>query len=122
MRTLITGLFLLLTFAAYSQTQGFTGHVTETGTNDTLVNVAVRLRFTPYVSLTPMNGSFCFENVPAGKYMVQIEEEGYESITDTVTVIKGQLVAREYKLVPVTPIQTTAMEPMKKVNTRKSLK
>ena len=122
MKTLITGLFLLLAFAAHSQTQGIKGVVTEKGSNDTLMFAGVQLQFTPYMSVTDEDGNYSFVNIPAGKYILTIHEDGYETVSDTIAIAKGDFIVKKYELIPIpdNPLIVSGIRSMG--NNRKNLR
>jgi hypothetical protein len=51
----------------------------------------VRIEGTALSTTTDENGEFTLENVPAGDYSLEVEKDGYEQETSSVTVSEGQI-------------------------------
>lgn len=77
-------LFFFLTLISFSQSYTFSGVVREQGKKEAIIGVNVVLRLAKdstqfYGTSTALNGSFEIQNVPAGRYRVELSFLGYET-------------------------------------------
>ncbi len=88
-----------LSLAAQSAGNGaIQGRVYNPATKQYVRNAEVRLEGTNQVTSTENDGSFRFNNVPAGSATVTVDFSGYTTARDTFTVAAGQTAAREINL------------------------
>lgn len=89
-----------------------TGRVSDARTGEPLSDARIQLGS---AALTPLSsipgGHFEYEHLPEGRYEVEVEMEGYESIRREVEALDGSALALDLKLTPLAP------EPMPTVPT-----
>src|SRR3954464_4322363 len=74
------------------------GRVYNPATGQYVRNAEVRLEGTNQVASTESDGSFTFNNVPAGQAAVTVTYTGYTTARETFTVASGQTATREINL------------------------
>lgn len=85
-------ILLMLSTAAYSQANLFgtlSGVIVDQSTKETIIGANVLIVGTELGTSTDFDGFFALNNVPAGKYTVQISYIGYENITISDVEIKA---------------------------------
>jgi len=85
-------ILLTLSTAAFSQANLFgtlSGVIVDQGTKETIIGANVLIMGTDFGTSTDFDGFFALNNVPAGKYTVQISYIGYENITISDVEIKA---------------------------------
>src|SRR4051794_14025951 len=75
------------------------GTVYNPSTKEFVRNAEVRLEGTNQMAYPANDGSFRFENAPAGQATVTVSYSGYETAKETFTVSAGQPAVREINLV-----------------------
>lgn len=85
-------ILLMLSTAAYSQANLFgtlSGVIVDQSTKETIIGANVLIVGTEIGTSTDFDGFFALNNVPAGKYTIQISYIGYENMTISDVEIKG---------------------------------
>ena len=77
------------------------GQVTDYSSGDPLVNVQVTLLPGARTTQTGTDGSFFFDGLDAGQYVVSVQKTGYSSNRKNVTVISNETVSI---VIPLTSI------------------
>jgi hypothetical protein len=79
-----------------------TGHVTERVAGTPLTGAHVRLAagVETYAATTDASGSFRFDSVSPGRYLVEVQRIAYESVHDTITVAPAKPLSFDGVLVP----------------------
>ena len=85
-------------FAQAAATGSIQGRVYNPTTKEYVRNAEVRLDGTNQSVYTGTDGSFSFENVPAGSASLSVMFAGYDTAKDTFTVTAGQPAIREINL------------------------
>lgn len=75
---------LLLCHVAFGQTYQLTGRVADQATQVPLVGAHLIARPLGVVAVTRADGSFRFENLPAGEYRVMVRFVGYQPVEQTI--------------------------------------
>ena len=88
MRVVLAVLFVA-SFAS-AQTGEVVGTVTEAGTGEPLVGVAVRLDGTRLGGATDIEGRFVIADVPVGTYAATASYIGYQTVAQEIVVDEGQ--------------------------------
>jgi iron complex outermembrane recepter protein len=87
------------TLALHAQGTGtIQGRVYNPTTQQYVRNAEVRIEGTNQVTATESDGSFTFNNVPAGPARITISYTGYATATETLTISAGQTATREINL------------------------
>src|SRR5687768_4092245 len=95
-------LFLALgiaTLPAQNATGRITGRVFNPATRDYVRNAQVRIEGTERVVETESDGSFRFDDVPAGEVTLAVTYTGYTAAPERLTLTAGQTAVREINLV-----------------------
>src|SRR5581483_7380680 len=95
---LLTWLVGLLPAAAQTGTGSIQGRVYNPVEKEYVNNAEVRLTGTNLVTYTAQDGTFQFDNVPAGPAEVTVKYTGYTAATDKFVVSAGQATVREISL------------------------
>ncbi len=91
--------WLAAALSAQAQTTGsIQGRVFNPATKEYVKNAEVRLEDSRQITYTERDGSFRFDNVPAGPAAVSISYTGYSPVKDTFTVSAGQPAVREINI------------------------
>lgn len=88
----------VLSLPAQTSTGTIQGRVYNPGTQQYVRNAEVRLQGTNQVVATESDGSFTFNNVPAGEAKITVTYTGYSTATETLNVTAGQVATREINL------------------------
>ena len=99
-RLILTSLFLVLNvMAANAQDENsIKGFVYEESTGEPMMFTNVYLRGTTFGGATDENGYFNINRIPDGRYTLLITSVGYDTISETFNLSKGQSVSRKYYL------------------------
>jgi hypothetical protein len=99
-RLILTSLFLVLNvMAAIAQDENsIKGFVYEESTGEPMMFTNVYLRGTTFGGATDENGYFNINRIPDGRYTLLITSVGYDTISETFNLSKGQSVSRKYYL------------------------
>ena len=97
-RLILTSLFLVLNvMAAIAQDENsIKGFVYEESTGEPMMFTNVYLRGTTFGGATDENGYFNINRIPDGRYTLLITSVGYDTISETFNLSKGQSVNRKY--------------------------
>ena len=93
-----TALFFFLTgFAAFAQEDNsIKGFVYEESTGEPMMFTNVYLKGTTFGGSTNENGYFNINRIPDGRYTLLITSVGYDTISETFNLSKGQSISRKY--------------------------
>ncbi len=98
-KLVFTGLFIFLAaIAAMAQDNSIKGFVYEEVTGEPMMFTNVYLKGTTFGGSTNENGYFNINRIPDGKYTLLITSVGYDTISEVISVAKGQSVSRKYFL------------------------
>ncbi len=86
------------TLSAQTGTGTIQGHVYNPARSEFVRNAEVRLEGTSQLAFTENDGSFQFNNVPAGPATVAVTFTGYTTVKETLNVTAGQLATREINI------------------------
>lgn len=97
-RLILTSLFLVLNvMAANAQDENsIKGFVYEESTGEPMMFTNVYLKGTTFGGATNENGYFNINRVPDGRYTLLITSVGYDTISETFNLSKGQTINRKY--------------------------
>ena len=95
---ILTMLFFFLTdFMAFAQEDNsIKGFVYEESTGEPMMFTNVYLKGTTYGGATNENGYFNINRIPDGRYTLLITSVGYDTISETFNLLKGQIINRKY--------------------------
>ena len=85
-------------FAQTAATGTIQGRVYNPVSKEYVRNAEIRLEGTSQVAYSENDGSFQFQNVPAGPAVIAVSFAGYEPVKETFTVAPGQTAVREINL------------------------
>jgi len=91
-------LFMLSTVAAFAQDNSIKGFVYEEATGEPMMFTNVYLKGTTFGGSTNENGYFNINRIPDGKYTLLITCVGYDTISESFSLSKGQSINRKYYL------------------------
>ena len=98
-RLLFTVLFLLFTtLTAVAQDNSVKGFVYEESTGEPMMFTNVYLKGTTFGGSTDENGYFNINRIPDGHYTLLITSVGYDTISESFNLSKGQTISRKYFL------------------------
>ena len=98
-KLVFTGFFIFLAaIAAMAQDNSIKGFVYEEVTGEPMMFTNVYLKGTTFGGSTNENGYFNINRIPDGKYTLLITSVGYDTISEVISVAKGQSVSRKYFL------------------------
>ncbi|MCR5659086.1 MAG: TonB-dependent receptor [Bacteroidales bacterium] len=98
-RPLFAVLFLLFTaLAAVAQDNSVKGFVYEEATGEPMMFTNVYLKGTTFGGSTDENGYFNINRIPDGHYTLLITSVGYDTISESFSLSKGQTISRKYFL------------------------
>lgn len=98
-RLLFTASFLLLgTLTLRAQDNSVKGFVYEESTGEPMMFTNVYLKGTTFGGSTNENGYFNINRIPDGSYTLLITSVGYDTISDSFSLSKGQTINRKYYL------------------------
>ena len=98
-RLFIAAFFMLFTaLSAVAQDNSVKGFVYEEATGEPMMFTNVYLKGTTYGSTTNENGYFNINRIPDGHYTLMITSVGYDTISDSFNLAKGQVLSRKYFL------------------------
>src|SRR5687768_10882907 len=83
---------------AQGSSGAISGRVFNPVTGEYVRNAEVRLNGTDRLVTTEGDGSFTLNNVPGGAATITVTYTGYNTVTETVTVVPGQVATREINL------------------------
>ena len=97
-RLILTSLFLVLNVAAAiaQDENSIKGFVYEESTGEPMMFTNVYLKGTTFGGATNENGYFNINRVPDGRYTLLITSVGYDTISETFNLSKGQTINRKY--------------------------
>ncbi len=100
MRKLILTLSLLIvsTFSLVAQDNAIKGFVYETSTGEPVMFTNVYLKGTSIGGSTDENGYFNITQIPDGKYTLFITCIGFDTVSENISLSKGQILTRRYDL------------------------
>lgn len=85
-----------------SQQRGAPGHVkgriVETGTNEPLIGATVRLLNVDKGTMTDLDGYYSLDNIPSGKYTMEVAYMGYETKQVTVNIPANRTLTHDVTL------------------------
>ncbi|KAA2241473.1 TonB-dependent receptor [Chitinophaga agrisoli] len=99
-RSILTALFILLSFNALAQ-NSIKGTVKDLNSSP-LEKVSVTLINKQRSAATDSNGEFSFTDLPAGKYTVRFSHTGFEADQKTITLAQGESRVIDIVMVPST--------------------
>jgi iron complex outermembrane receptor protein len=89
LKIILSAALTLLAVCSYGQFT-VTGVVTDSQNAESLVGASVKLGSSGKVTVTDQSGSFRFDNVAAGDYLVQISFVGFKARSETIHVSKNE--------------------------------
>src|SRR5687767_14810671 len=81
-----------------AQTGDIRGFVYEQETSEPAPYVSVFLKGTQMVSQTNLDGFFSISKVPAGNYEIMVTSVGYDTISQPITIAKGEFINKKFFL------------------------
>ena len=95
---ILTTLFFFLTgsVAFAQEDNSIKGFVYEESTGEPMMFTNVYLKGTTYGGATNENGYFNINRIPDGRYTLLITSVGYDTISETFNLSKGQIINRKY--------------------------
>lgn len=104
-----------LSLHAQSATGSISGRIYNATTKTYVRSAEVRIAGTDRIVESENDGSFTFNNVPAGPVTLTVNYTGYTAAPDTFTVTAGQIATREINLTSTlaAPGKSTTDEPLK---------
>ncbi|MDQ3129265.1 MAG: Plug and carboxypeptidase regulatory-like domain-containing protein, partial [Acidobacteriota bacterium] len=95
----ITFLFLAAAVSAFAQTNGsISGRITYTENRTPLHDAEVRIVQLNLSATTDNDGNYKFENVPAGRYTIQAQTDGFSASSKTIVLTAGANSAVDFSL------------------------
>ena len=91
-------IFFFTALAAVAQDNSIKGFVYEEATGEPMMFTNVYLKGTTYGGSTSENGYFNINRIPDGRYTLLITSVGYDTISETFNLSKGQSITRKYYL------------------------
>ena len=91
-------LLLFSTLGALAQDNSIKGFVYEESTGEPMMFTNVYLKGTMYGGSTSENGFFNITRIPDGRYTLMITCVGYDTVSETISLAKGQAINRKYYL------------------------
>jgi len=76
------------------------GRVSEKNSNIPLAGVNIIIKGTMFGAISDKNGNFKMENIPAGKYLMQVQMIGYHTIEKEIEVKKSHIIYLQFELAP----------------------
>ena len=99
LRLLFASLFVFFTaFAAVAQDNSVKGFVYEEATGEPMMFTNVYLKGTTFGGTTNENGYFNINRIPDGHYTLLITNVGYDTISENLSLSRGQTLSRKYFL------------------------
>ena len=95
---LTVSLLLLSAIGAIAQDNSIKGFVYEESTGEPMMFTNVYLKGTTYGGSTSENGFFNITRIPDGHYTLLITCVGYDTVSENISLAKGQVVNRKYYL------------------------
>ena len=90
--------FLVSATAAFAQDNTIKGFVYEESTGEPMMFTNVYLKGTTFGGSTNENGYFNINRIPDGRYTLLITSVGYDTVSETFTLAKGESISRKYFL------------------------
>lgn len=105
---------LLCSFPLLAQEMSFTGTVKDSLDNGVLPSATVKISGirnseSTYIRITKADGTFRFENIKPGIYLLQVSYMGYKDFTDTLRLMRRSISDRQLLLRPET-VKMNAVE------------
>lgn len=101
---LLTIVFLFYSIVDFSFANRISGTITDSLSDELLISAHVNFNNletdTNYATVTGLNGSYYFSDIPAGEYRVTISYVGYLPITENITLEQGQNRTFDFELMP----------------------
>ena len=91
-------LLVLSAIGALAQENSIKGFVYEESTGEPMMFTNVYLKGTTYGGSTSENGFFTINRIPDGRYTLLITCVGYDTISESISLAKGQVVNKKYYL------------------------
>lgn len=66
------------------------GKVVDAASGQAIPNISVRLKGTRKMAKTDQNGQFTLDGLSAGKYTLYVQDNKYQTFTQTITLTKSQ--------------------------------
>ena len=76
---------------SYSQKGGLTGVITDSISKDEMIGAKVFLLETEFRTMADIYGVYRFENVPVGKYQLEVSYNGYKTLQREITIKAGEI-------------------------------
>lgn len=95
---LVAAMLLLGATAAFAQDNSVKGFVYEESTGEPMMFTNVYLRGTTYGGSTNENGYFNITRIPDGHYVLLITSVGYDTISEPISLSKGQVINKKFFL------------------------
>ena len=80
----------LMSFTLQAQTGSVSGKVKSAKDGQFLEHVQVQVLGTSNMVYTDADGQFSIVDVPAGKHLIELNQEGFISLTETINVVEGK--------------------------------
>jgi hypothetical protein len=80
----------LMSFTLQAQTGSVSGKVKSAKDGQFLERVQVQVLGTSNMVYTDANGQFSIIDIPAGKHLIELNQEGFISLTETINVVDGK--------------------------------
>ena len=90
---------LLSSLFSMAQTATIRGFVYEKETGEPVMFTNVYLKGTTYGASTDVNGFYTITKVPAGSYTLLVTSLGYDSLSEKITLKKGDVISRQLYLI-----------------------
>jgi hypothetical protein len=103
MRTIVYGAAMAVaaTASAGAQRPSFFGTVARDTLEHMIGGAEIRIPALDRATISNYMGQFRFSNLPAGKYLVAVRYVGFRQLTDSIEILAGKFVERDYVLAQV---------------------
>ncbi len=88
-RLFYTAVLLITSLAVFAQTGTIKGYISDSASNQSMVNVVVFLEKTEISTISNIDGSFELTNVPVGRYVVVAQTDLYNDLAISIEVKSG---------------------------------
>src|ERR1017187_7815693 len=98
-RTLSFILFLIVSFASFSQTGSIRGFVYTKDDGEPSIYTLVFLQGSSMGVSSDVNGYYSITNIPPGKYLLMVTALGYDTIKENISIKSGDVLTKKLFLI-----------------------
>ncbi len=98
LNTLFIGFLLSISFFSFAQNAGIKGFIYDKSTGEPVMYATVAVKELGKGAVTDVNGYYVINKLKAGHYNLQITSIGYDTIRESITLGKKQLLSKNYYL------------------------